>query len=56
MRAERGRDTVSSLLTSACHRGPLGVCSLSQVAGSHLLNPLLLKKKKKKNKLLKETL
>lgn len=56
MRAERGRETVSSLLTSACHRGPLGVCSLSQVAGSHLLNPLLLKKKKKKNKLLKETL
>lgn len=30
---------VSSLLTTTCHCGPLGVCLLSQVAGSHLLNP-----------------
>lgn len=35
-----GGEAVSSLLTTTCHRGPLGVCLLPQVAGSHLLNLL----------------
>lgn len=48
-RREGERDEVSSLLTSTCHRGSLCVCSLPQVARSHLMNPPLKKKLYKKH-------
>ena len=40
-RRMKERDGVSSLLTSTCHRGSLGACSLPQVARSHLLKTSL---------------